>query len=318
MTELEHTDVAIIIITYNSEDEIQDCLEAVQREQSKTNQKIVVLDNQSQDRTVEIIKGNFPEVQLILPDENLGFARGVNRAVRESKSEFVLLLNPDTIVKNNAIDTIVEFARSNPNHGLYGGRTLTPEGELEPSSCWGLPTLWSTMMFAFGFSTIFKRNSFFDPESLGSWQRDTEREVGVITGCFLLAKRDFWQEKLNGFDERFFMYGEDQDLAMRTHSLGCKPIICPHAELIHEVGKSSKTPTHKMMLLYKGKACLIRTHWSGIRKIAGLNLLLLGIGLRSMPSKLKNLSNKHYTPERYHYLWNNRKEWLPGYPSLQK
>lgn len=316
MTESERTDVAVVIITYNSENEIQDCLEAVQRERLKVNQRIVVLDNQSSDGTVNLIKTKFPEVQLILPKENLGFARGVNRAIRESQSEFILLLNPDTIVKKHAIDKIIDFAKANPNHGLYGGRTLTPEGNLEPSSCWGLPTLWSTAMFAFGLSTILKQNSLFDPESLGKWKRDTIKEVGVITGCFLLAKRSFWQNKLNGFDERFFMYGEDQDLAMRTHALGCKPIICPSAELIHEVGKSSKTPTHKMMLLYKGKACLIRTHWSGLRKTLGIKLLLLGIGLRAMPALIKNFNKKDYLPERYHYLWKNRKEWILGYPPL--
>lgn len=306
-------DVSIIIITYNSAEDITDCLHSVYEQQESVIQNVIVLDNLSQDNTVETVRNQFPQATLIEPGENLGFAKGVNRAIQSASTKYILLLNPDTRIIDHAIDKIVKFAEKNPGHGLYGGRTLQPDMSLEPSSCWGLPSLWSHFTFASGLSKLFKSNSFFDPESLGNWQRDSVREVGIITGCFLLATKEHW-DTINGFDERYFMYGEDADLAMRTKALGMTPIICPDAELIHEVGKSSKTPTHKMMLLYKGKACLARTHWKGIKKSLALLFLLTGVTLRAIPSLFKK-REKGQEPEGYVALLKRRNEWLAGYPS---
>ena len=306
-------DVAILIVTYNSANQIKECLDSVIAQARAVRQKIIVLDNNSLDDTVSLIEQTYPQVLLLRPGTNLGFAKGVNEAARHANADYVLLLNPDTVILNHAVDVIVEFARTHPGHGLYGGRTLKPDGSLEPSSCWGRPSLWSMAMFALGFSTLFRRNPFFDPESLGSWPRDTVKEVGVVTGCFLLADLHTWN-RLKGFDERFFMYGEDVDLAMRSHALGCHPVICPHATLVHEVGQSSKKPTDKMMLLYKGKACLVRTHWRGLSQKIGLFFLLLGVGLRALAPWLRSLVGGPSIPERWWALWLARREWLLGYP----
>ena len=126
-------------------------------------------------------------------------------------------------------------------------------------------------MFAFGLTTLAPKNRWLDPESLGDWQRDSVREVGVITGCFLLAPKAVWDE-LGGMDERYFMYGEDVDFAMRARRLGYRPVICPEARTGPEVGQCSETPVHKTMLLYRGKASLVRTHWHGPAKWLGLVL----------------------------------------------
>jgi N-acetylglucosaminyl-diphospho-decaprenol L-rhamnosyltransferase len=251
-------DVAIVIVSYNSRDHIGACLESVFAQRKSVTQQVIVVDNDSRDDTVNFIRENFPQVELVLPGANLGFAKGVNLGVKHANAEYVLLLNPDTVILDHAVDVIVDFARKKPGHGLYGGRTLRPDGSLEPSSCWGMPTLWSMTLFAFGLTTIAPKNRFLDPESLGSWQRDTVREVGVITGCFLLSPTEVWN-KLGGLDERYFMYGEDADLAMRARNAGYRPVICPDAKLVHEVGACSDTPVHKTMLLYRGKASLVRT-----------------------------------------------------------
>lgn len=305
-------DVAIVIVSYNSEDHIGECLSSVFAQRKSVNQQVIVVDNNSRDNTVEYIRENFPEVQLVLPGENLGFAKGVNLGVKHSNAEFVLLLNPDTVILENAVDTIVEFARKNPGHGLYGGRTLRPDGSLEPSSCWGLPSLWSMALFSFGLTTIAPRNRFLDPESLGNWQRDTVREVGVITGCFLLSPTEVWN-KLGGLDERYFMYGEDADLAMRAHHAGYRPVICPDAKLVHEVGGCSDTPVHKTMLLYRGKASLVRFHWTGLSRSLGLFFLATGTGLRAAISKLRGKPGKNDSAGRWQTLWREREDWLQGY-----
>ena len=305
-------DVAILIVTYNSEEQIEECLRSVFAERQRVRQQVIVLDNNSTDGTVALIQARFPEVKLLTPGQNLGFARGVNEAARHADADYLLLLNPDTVVVDHAIDVVVDFARKSPAYGLYGGRTLKPDGSLEPSSCWGLPSLWSTAMFACGLSTVARRNRVLDPESLGGWGRDTVREVGVITGCFLLVRRSVWQQ-LDGFDERFFMYGEDVDLATRARKAGYRPVICPQAQLVHEVGQSSATPLHKALLLYRGKATYIRTHWRGLRQRLGLGLLQAGVALRAAPTFLKGSQPDTTNTAMWAGLWKRRPEWIHGY-----
>lgn len=303
-------DVAIVIVSYNSADFIGECLESVFEQRQNIRQQVIVVDNDSKDDTVEVIRRDFPEVELVVPGKNLGFAAGVNLGASHADAEFVLLLNPDTRIVGHGIDRIVEFARANPAYGIYGGRTLQPDGGLEPSSCWGAPTLWSMAMFGFGLSTVFPKNPVFDPESLGTWQRDTVREVGVITGCFLLAPKTVWDD-LGGMDERYFMYGEDVDFAMRARAAGHRPVICPEATLIHEVGQCSETPVHKTLLLYRGKASLVRTHWRGPAMWLGLFFLTAGTALRAMLSRLG--SGRGSAAGRWQTLWRERGNWLKGY-----
>lgn len=294
-------DVSILIVSYRSAEHIGECLESVRAGARRVAPEIIIVDNAPGDGTAEIVRARFPEVTLITPDRNLGFAAGVNRAARAAQAGLLLLLNPDTVLLDGAVDEIVRFARARPAHGIYGGRTLKPDGTLEPSSCWGRPTLWSLATFACGLSAAFPRNRFFDPESLGAWPRDTVREVGIVTGCFLLIQRALW-ERLGGFDERYFMYGEDADLAVRAAALGFRPVIDPGACLIHEVGQSSATPAAKLLLLYRGKASFLRTHWRGPRRWLGLALLQAGVGLRASLG-----------PARWRTVWRERRTWTTGY-----
>jgi len=299
-------DVSIVIVTYNSEEQIKACLTSISRSSIKIRHQIIVVDNNSQDQTVEIIKSDFPAVHLIVSQTNLGFSKGVNLGARSALGDFILLLNPDTVVLNSAIEKIVEFARHNPSYLVYGGRTLKPDGSLEPSSCWDLPSVWSMLMFATGLSTLAPSNRWLAPESIGGWQRDTIREVGMITGCFLLVQREFWIT-LRGLNERYFMYGEDADFALRARRAGARPVIFPGAEVIHEIGKSSSTPIGKALLLYRGKASLIRNYWPRPSREIGLAFLIIGVFLRALPRVL--------TPQKSIYvtLLLRMREWLTGY-----
>ena len=305
-----NADVAILIVTYNSAGQIGACLHSIFAERQRVTQQVIVVDNDSRDNTVNLIRAQYPQVELLAPGKNLGFAAGVNLAARHARAGYLLLLNPDTVLLDHAIDVIVDFARAHPGHGLYGGRTLKPDGSLEPSSCWGLPSLWSLLLFATGLTTVAPRNRWLDPESLGGWKRDTVKEVGVVTGCFLLAEQAAW-EKLGGLDERYFMYGEDTDLAMRAHTANYRPLICPDARLIHEVGQSSATSRDKMLLVYRGKASLVRAHWHGLARKVGLALLVAGVGLRAFLGKLGSGSAR----ERWSAVWKARQQWMRGYQS---
>jgi GT2 family glycosyltransferase len=295
-------EVSIVVVTYKCRDEAVECLRSLRASTRGVAYEVIVLDNASGDGTVDAVRAGFPEVRLLALDTNVGFAAGVNRAAAAATGEYVLLLNPDTLVHDGAVEALVAFARANPGHGIYGGRTLDPDGTVNPGSCWGRPTLWSLACFATMLSSAFKRSSVFDPESLGRWQRDSIREVDIVTGCLLLAPRTVWKE-LGGFDTRFFMYGEDADLGIRAARAGYRPLITPDAVITHEIGASSSTRSDKVLLLYTSKATLVRTHFGVVGKPLGLALLWLGVGLRAA-----------FSGSFWDDVWRARKDWLRGFP----
>lgn len=303
-------DVAVLLVSFNTSRHMEPCLRSVLSARNDIAQQIIVVDNASTDDSVQMIRDKFPQVELIVADRNLGFGAAVNLAAKRANAEFVVLLNPDTVVLDHAIEVLVTFARNNPGRGLYGGRTVRRDGSLEPSSCWALPTLWSLAMFATGMSTFAKGSSWFDPESMGTYKRDSVREVGMVTGCLLLMPTAVWGE-LDGFDERYFMYSEDADLAIRARARGYRPTICPEATIVHDVGKASATRLDKLMLAFTGRATLIRTHWKGLRRTLGLNLLVAGVGVRAA---LASAFKKQERAGAWPGLWQARHRWSAGFP----
>jgi len=199
------------------------------------------------------------------------------------------------------VQRLSRFADEHPGHGLYGGRTVDRHGRLDPRSCWGLPSLWSTFCFATGLSALGRRNRVLDPESLGRWARDSVREVGVVTGCLCLVPTAVWRE-LGGFDERFFVYGEDVDLGLRARAAGYRPLLCPDAVVVHDVGASSATRIEKLVLLHRGKTTLVRKHW-GRRARVGVVLLRAGVALRGAARD-----------GPWRELHRRRHEWVDGFP----
>ena len=162
-------------------------------------------------------------------------------------------------------------------------------------------------------STAFKGSALFDPESLGSWQRDSVREVDIVTGCLLLAPTTVWKE-LGGFDLRFFMYGEDADLALRAAALGYRPAITPDAVITHEIGVSSESRPDKMVLVYRSKAAPPRTGQprsgnSGSRSSGPAS------GLRALVGRGRGLTGRRGDVARG---VGSAAHWLKGYPSRSR
>ncbi len=308
-------EVSVVVVSYRTVDFIKACIASIFDSVDDASIEVIVVDNNSDDGTVNMVKREFPGVRVIASPENLGFARGVNLGASQARGEFLLLLNPDMVVHDCTIERLIAFARAHPEAGLYGGRTVAPDGRVDPSSCWGAPTRWSLFCFASGMSTAFKNNRLFDPESLGRWQRDNVRQVGVVTGCLLAVRRDVWSE-LGGFDPRYFMYGEDMDLSLRASAAGYRPSITPDAVVTHIVGASSKTRSDKIVLLMKGKATIIRTHWSGAAAVFGIAMLLMGVGLRSALSIVAGVMRPGRLggPSPWREVWRARREWSGGYP----
>ncbi len=310
-------DLSILIVSYRTCSLTRACLASVGEHPASGEVEVVVVDNASGDGSAEMIRSEFPEVQLVESEHNLGFARAVNLAAERSVGRFLLLLNPDTVVHEGSIDALVRYAESHPEGGLYGGRTLTPDGAVDPSSCWGRPTPWSLLCFGLGLSTLFRRSRLFDPESLGGWQRDGERAVGVVTGCLLLVRRGLWDD-LGGLDPRFFMYGEDVDLSLRATSAGYRPRITSEATITHVVGASSSVRSSKVVMVLTGKATLVRKHWTGWRQRFGLAMLQSGVGLRALIATVVAAitGGRSGADQPWPDVWRARRQWVPGYATL--
>jgi N-acetylglucosaminyl-diphospho-decaprenol L-rhamnosyltransferase len=300
-------ELSVLVVTYRNPEVIRACLASIYEQTRGCTLEVIVVDNDSGDATADIVEREFPQVRLVRSERNRGFAAATNLAASIARGEHLVLLNPDTMIIDRALDRLLAFARSQPEPGLYGGRTVGPEGALDPRSCWGAPTLWSTFCFGSGLSTLLARSAVFDPESLGPWERDTVRDVGVVTGCLLLTSRETW-DSLGGFDERFFMYGEDVDLSLRARQGGLRVCICPQATVIHLVGTSTATSATKMEMVMRGKAAIIRKHWRQPQRALGLALLRLGVLQRAM------LGRGRSHPTFWSALWRSRRSWIVGYP----
>lgn len=293
--------VSILVVTYRNPALTRDCLRSIAEHVPSELYELLVLDNSSGDGTVEMIASEFPSAQLEASPINLGFARANNVLAERARGQYLLLLNPDTVVWEGAVEALLDLAARHPEAGLYGGRTMSPSGALEPSSCWGAPTLWSLACYATGLSWLFGGTRRFDPESLGPWQRDTEAQVDIVTGCLALITRDLWQA-LGGFDESFWMYGEDADLSLRVAARGYRPMITPAAVVTHVIGASS-TLGGKSQLVLGAKARLLRKHWSPARARIGIVLLRLGCAIRALAGN-----------EEWRAAWRNRRSWsAPDY-----
>ena len=185
----KQVDVSIIVVSYNTRDMTLECLRSIFRETRLIDFEIIVIDNASTDGSADAISTEFGEsVLLLASSENLGFAAGNNMAATKAKGDMLLLLNPDTVVLNEALDHLYAFASQYPQAGIWGGRTLFGNGSLNPASCWSRQTLWSLFSQALGLSSLFRHSSIFNADGIGGWDRDGIRAVDIVSGCFLLLR----------------------------------------------------------------------------------------------------------------------------------
>ncbi len=307
--------LSIIVISYNTRDMTLECLASVYAE-TKTPFELIVVDNASTDGSAQAIAEAFPQAQLIAENTNHGFAPAHDIALPHASAPWLLLLNPDTIVQNGAIDALMDFAQTHPQAGIWGGRTLYPDGSLNPYSCWGRMTLWSTVARVLGLSGLFKGSEFFNPETYGRWDRKNIREVDIVVGCLFLMRRADW-DALGGFDPDFFMYGEEADLCLRARAAGHRPMITPDAQIVHYGGASEKVQADKMVRLMKAKTELVKRHFAPGTRTLGRTLFALwplsryvatsaGAAILRRPSLQEKARN-------WGQIWARRHEWKDGF-----
>ena len=312
------TTVSILVISYNTRAMTLDCLRSVTAETTLPHE-LIVLDNASPDGSAAAVAEAFPEVRLIASPVNHGFAAGNNLAARAARGRYLLLLNPDTLVLDHAIDRLVAFAERTPAAGIWGGRTLKGDRTLDPGCCYADQTLWSLFCRTSGLALAFPRSALFNPERYGGWQRDSERAVDVVQGCFLLIRRDLWNA-LGGFDPSFVMYGEEADLCRRARALGAQPRMTPEAAIIHYAGASSTRRSDKDALVLKAKITLARRHLPAWQRPPALFLLRMWPLSRrlgaALIARLTGRVDAAETARRWGAVWNRRKDWQDGFPAL--
>lgn len=309
--------VSMVIVAFRNRHDLPTCLASIAAACAKSEEpyEVIVVDNASDDGTADVVEQDHPWVRLLRSDVNLGFGRAANLGARAARADLILHLNPDTELLPGSLEALLDLARRRPDAGLYGGRTVTPDGQLDPRSAWGRPTMWSLLCFGTGLSSIASGSRLFDPESLGGWKRDSEREVPVVTGCLLLARRSVW-ERLGGFDPRFFMYGEDADLSMRAWAAGYRPVISPDAVVVHALGGSSTTSATRWSMVLRGKSTLVRRHFTGGRRRIALSMLWTGVAARAALATIGRIVRRSLAEPHWPEVWSRRAEWLPGWQAV--
>lgn len=228
--------LSIVIICWNDWKVIENCLSSIFAATHAVEYEVIVSDNGSTDGSVEKIRAQFPAVRVLENGANLGFARGNNAGIRQARGEYVLILNPDTIMHEGSLDGWVRFADGHPEAGAFGCRVQNPDGSYQRSAR-PFPTISRYLVSAFGLRFLghWKRSVLSDEYE--GWEGDTEREVDWQSGCCVMLRRDLLNQ-LGGFDEQFFYQFEEVDLCRRVWNAGFRIRFTPQVSITHLGGQS--------------------------------------------------------------------------------
>ena len=240
--------LSIVIVNYNVKHFLEQTLTSVFKATKNVDAEVFVVDNNSVDGSVALVKDKFPKVILIENKENTGFAVANNQAIRQSTGEFVLLLNPDTMVEEDTFEKCITFMREHPGCGGLGVRMVDGSGNFLPESKRGLPTPSVAFYKMSGLAKLFPKSKKFGKYHLTYLDEKETHEVDVLSGAFMFMRKEAL-DKAGLLDEDFFMYGEDIDLSYRLTKAGYKALYIPQAMAYHEVSHTfGELPT--LLLLF--------------------------------------------------------------------
>lgn len=253
---MKQYDVSIIIVSWNTCDVLKNCLNSILRETQSHSYQIIVIDNDSKDGTQAMIRSNFPQIHLIENRENRGFAAANNQGLRVAQGRYCLLLNPDTLVLDGAIDKIIEYADHHPEYAVVGCQVMEDENKVQQTCCQFHSAL-NTLIWLSGLSYLFPESRVFGRERMGWWKRDTEKEVDVVSGMFMLVRREAI-EQVGLLDEDYFIYAEEVDWCFRFWKAGWKCVFAPVARILHlDGGGKSTSQVSVRMYVQQQKSILI-------------------------------------------------------------
>jgi GT2 family glycosyltransferase len=250
---LRQPEISVIIVSWNTRDELWGCLASVLAGLRGTSAELIVVDNASTDGSAEMVDASFPEVHLIRNEQNLGFAAGCNIGLQTASGRYLLLLNPDTIVLGDVLSRTVRYLDEHPDVGAVGCRVLNPDGTLQ-LTCSLDPSVLNTALGLTGLARL-RWPRAFGRERMTHWRRDSERDVDVVTGCYLATRREV-VEDVGLLDSGYFFCGEEADWCRRIRTRGWAVRFAPVGDIVHSDGAAGRKLSERRDLL--GMAGLVR------------------------------------------------------------
>jgi len=287
---------SIVIVNYNVKHFIEQCLHSVFNALKGIEAEVFVVDNNSVDGSVALIKEKFPRVNLIENKANAGFSKANNQAIRLSRGEYILLLNPDTVVQEDTFTKTLAFMDAHPEAGGLGVKMVDGKGNFLPESKRGLPTPEVAFYKIFGLSRLFPGSKRFGRYHLTYLDKNKTHSVDVLSGAFMLLRKSVL-DKTGLLDEDYFMYGEDIDLSYRIVLNGNKNYYFPETTIIHYKGESTrKSSINYVFVFYRAMAIFARKHFSVNRAKLFSFLINFAIYLRAGVSVSWRVAKQLFVP----------------------
>jgi len=252
--------LSIIIVNYNVKYFLEQCLYSVQRAIGDIHAEVIVVDNNSTDQSVAYLQKIFPWVVFIANKENTGFAKANNQGWQMAAGEYVLFLNPDTVLGEDCLKESISVLQNNGQIGALGIRMIDGGGRFLPESKRGFPTPRTAFYKLSGLIKIFPHSKTIGRYYLGHLPEKSNNEIDVLTGAFMMVRKNVLQQT-GGFDERFFMYGEDIDLSYRIVQAGYKNYYLANCSIIHFKGESTKKDILYTKLFYKAMRIFVEKYY---------------------------------------------------------
>jgi len=285
--------LTVVIVNYNVRYFLEQCLISTKAALQGIESEIFVVDNNSVDDSLEMLRDKFPEVQLIANKENVGFSVANNQAIKKAKGEYILLLNPDTVVQEDTFSVCLSFMDRHPNAGGAGVMMIDGSGNFLPESKRGFPSPRVAFYKAFGFSKLFSKSKIFNWYHLGHLDKNENHKIDVIAGAFMLMRKSVL-DKVGLLDEAFFMYGEDIDLSYRISQAGYDNYYISDTKIIHYKGESTKKGSlNYVRTFYKAMIIFAKKHFSGEKAWSYVLLINMAIYFRGLLTLVRNFFKRY-------------------------
>ena len=272
--------LSIIIVNYNSRTLVEQCLVSLNKAITGITTEVIIVDNNSNDGSKEYLPSKFPVVKFIFNNGNLGFAKACNQGFKISAGNYILFLNPDTVLTETCLKDCISFLETHADAGAVGVRMLDEKGNFLKESKRGLPSPSTSFYKLFGLTAMFPGSRTIAKYYQGHLPENENNPVDVLSGAFMMVKRNVF-EKVNGFDESFFMYGEDIDISWRITQQGYKNYYLGKISVTHLKGGSTIYNYKYVRDFYGAMKLFVKKHYND-KPILYRSFLYTGIGFRKM------------------------------------